>query len=79
MINTKTIQPAAGLSYAYDASLAFVKVIMAALEGTVTDVSTAVANRMCDYEPAEGKIYFENAFDGSQRVFIIYRTTSIPT
>lgn len=77
MINTITIQPAAGLNYAYDSTLAFVKVIATALEGTVTDISTAVANRMCDYEPAEGRVYFENAFDGFQRVFIIYKTTSL--
>lgn len=71
-ILTKTIQPLATL-FAYDASLAFVQMIFVSVEGTQYDIGAAEANRLCRYAASEGKIYFNNAFDGSQRVFLIYK------
>lgn len=69
----KTIQPTAGLNYVYDAAITFVKMIFVSLEDVQTDISTVTGNRMCNYSTAEGRIYFQNSFDGIQRVFLIYQ------
>ena len=74
MINSITIQPAAGLSYAYDASLAFTEPKLVSVETLVYDLMPAVTNRGCHYDASGAKIDFQNPFDGVQRVFIIYKT-----
>lgn len=60
-------------AFAYDASIAFVKLIYVSVEGTQYDIGTVEGNRLCRYAASEGKIYFNNNFDGSQRVFLIYK------
>lgn len=70
----KTLQPANGLLYAYDAALAFIKLIFVSVEDSEFDIGTVEDNRMCRYANSEGRIYFNNNFDGNQRVFLIYKT-----
>lgn len=72
-ILTKTIQPSA-TAFAYDAALAFINLLFVAVEGTEFDIGITESNRMCRYAASEGKIYFNNNFDGTQRVFLIYKT-----
>lgn len=74
MINTITIQPAAGLNYAYNAAIALVKLIAVSNETDVYSIGAAALGTVCSYDSSGGKVNFQNNFDGTQRVFIIYKT-----
>lgn len=74
MIKTITIQPPNGVNYAYAPEIAFVKPIAVSNETAVYSIGTAAAGTICKHDSSGGKIDFENNFDGTQRVFIIYKT-----
>lgn len=69
--------PAAGINYVYEAGMAFAFVVMVFVEGLQYDVSiTSTGNRLCWYKQDEGRIYFQNNFDGLQKVEYVYK---VPT
>lgn len=74
MINTITIIPAPGINYAYNSALAFVKPIVVSNETAVYAITGSATGTGCRYAAAEGRVYFENNFDGTQKVYIIYKT-----
>lgn len=79
MLNPITIQPLAGVNYVQNAAWAFIKVILVAVDDAVYDLRTAPGNLKCQYIPAEGKILFQNNFNGGSKVILLLKSPTILT
>jgi hypothetical protein len=74
MIAEAHIYATAGLDYVYNSSLSFVDVSRVTMEGVSYNVSTTlIGNLIVRYSASEGKIYFNNTFNGGEKVNIIYK------
>lgn len=79
MLTNVMIQPIEGINYVQNPSWAFCKVIIAIVEDAVYDILTAPGNRACQYISAEGKVLFNDNFNGMQRVQLLIKSTNALT
>lgn len=79
MLNTVTIQPVAGVNYVQNAMWAFIKVILVAVDDAVYNILDAPGNLACQYIPAEGKIVFQNNFNGISKVILLLKSPTVLT
>lgn len=79
MLSSVTIQPVAGINYVQNAMWAFIKVILVAVDDAVYDLRNAPGNLKCQYIPAEGKILFQNDFNGTSKVILLLKSATALT
>ncbi len=79
MLSPVTIQPLAGVNYVQNPLWAFIKVILVAVDDMVYDIGNAPGNLKCQYISSEGKILFENNFNGESKVILLLKSPTILT